>query len=77
MPTGGDPVVALRETVAALAEGPAGPDLPPLTGGMVGYLGYDLVRRFERLPATAVDDLPLPGPMRSRTSLPTVSAAGR
>ena len=27
-----------------------GADLPPLTGGMVGYLGYDLVRRFERLP---------------------------
>ena len=60
VPTGGDPVVALRETVAALAEGPAGPDLPPLTGGMVGYLGYDLVRRFERLPATADDDLALP-----------------
>ena len=27
---------------------------------MVGYLSYDLVRRFERLPATAADDLPLP-----------------
>ena len=27
---------------------------------MVGYLSYDLVRRFERLPATAVDDVPLP-----------------
>ncbi|MEV8507774.1 anthranilate synthase component I [Actinoplanes sp. NPDC051475] len=63
VPLGGDPVAALRETVAALAapgdEDPAG-DLPPLTGGMVGYLGYDLVRRFERLPATAVDDVPLP-----------------
>jgi anthranilate synthase component 1 len=61
VPLGGDPVTALRETVAALAapteirEG-----LPPLTGGMVGYLSYDLVRRFERLPATAVDDVPLP-----------------
>jgi anthranilate synthase component 1 len=60
VPLDGDPVVALRETVAALADGPAGGDLPPLTGGMVGYLGYDLVRRFERLPATATDDLPLP-----------------
>jgi anthranilate synthase component 1 len=61
VPLEGDPVTALRETVAALAapieiaEG-----LPPLTGGMVGYLSYDLVRRFERLPATAVDDVPLP-----------------
>ena len=68
VPLGGDPVAALRETVAALASpgdpGPAesgvGAGLPPLTGGMVGYLSYDLVRRFERLPATATDDLPLP-----------------
>jgi anthranilate synthase component I len=61
VPVDGDPVAALRETVAALAspqEQPSG--LPPLTGGMVGYLSYDLVRRFERLPATAVNDLPLP-----------------
>ena len=52
LPTEGDPVRVLRETVAALA-GPVGDPsdgLPPLTGGMVGYLGYDLVRRFERLP---------------------------
>jgi anthranilate synthase component 1 len=61
VPLGGDPVVALRETVAALTDEPVeGGDLPPLTGGMVGYLSYDLVRRFERLPATAADDLPLP-----------------
>jgi anthranilate synthase component I len=60
VPVGGDPVVALRETVAALADGPAGGDLPPLTGGMVGYLAYDLVRRFERLPSIAADDLGLP-----------------
>ena len=26
------------------------PGLPPLTGGLVGYLGYDAVRRLERLP---------------------------
>jgi anthranilate synthase component 1 len=60
VPVDGDPVAALRETVAALADGPVEGDLPPLTGGMVGYLSYDLVRRFERLPATAADDLPLP-----------------
>ena len=63
VPVDGDPVAALRETVAALAA-PGDPgtddDLPPLTGGMVGYLSYDLVRRFERLPATATDDVPLP-----------------
>jgi anthranilate synthase component 1 len=66
VPTGGDPVVALRETVAALASptgsaaGDVGAGLPPLTGGMVGYLSYDLVRRFEKLPVIAEDDLPLP-----------------
>jgi anthranilate synthase component I len=62
VPVDGDPVVALRETVAALAAPGDRPDadLPPLTGGMVGYLAYDLVRRFEKLPSTAVDDLPLP-----------------
>ncbi|MEU8614442.1 anthranilate synthase component I [Actinoplanes sp. NPDC048791] len=63
VPVDGDPVVALRETVAALAapeEPGTGDDLPPLTGGMVGYLSYDLVRRFERLPSTTTDDVPLP-----------------
>jgi len=63
VPVDGDPVVALRETVAALAaaEEPGDlDDLPPLTGGMVGYLSYDLIRRFERLPAIAADDVPLP-----------------
>ena len=34
--------------------------LPRFSGGLVGYLGYDIVRFFERLPATARDDLDLP-----------------
>ncbi len=34
--------------------------LPPLTGGVVGYLGYDIVRRFERLPELARDSLDIP-----------------
>jgi anthranilate synthase component 1 len=61
VPTTGDPMTVLRETVAALAgAGRPDPQLPPLTGGLVGYLGYDLVRRFERLPELATDDLHLP-----------------
>ncbi|MEO6712821.1 MAG: anthranilate synthase component I [Mycobacteriales bacterium] len=59
VPSGGDPLDALRETVSWLQTEPL-PDLPPLTGGMVGFLGYDVVRRLERLPETAVDDLQLP-----------------
>jgi anthranilate synthase component 1 len=31
--------------------------LPPLHGGLVGYLGYDVVREIERLPAAPPDDL--------------------
>jgi anthranilate synthase component 1 len=62
LPVGGDPVQVLRETVAALT-GPADAisgTLPPLTGGLVGYLGYDFVRRLERVPSRAEDDLGLP-----------------
>lgn len=61
VPTGGDPVTVLRETVAALfAPDTVSAELPPLTGGMVGYLSYDFVRRFERLPDLAEDDLRVP-----------------
>ena len=34
--------------------------LPPLTGGLVGYLAYDVVRRLERLPEHTTDDLGMP-----------------
>jgi len=34
--------------------------LPRFTGGAVGYMGYDLVRSFERLPERAPDTLGLP-----------------
>ncbi|MDP9268464.1 MAG: anthranilate synthase component I [Acidobacteriota bacterium] len=34
--------------------------LPPFTGGAVGYFAYDAVRRLEKLPARAQDDLHLP-----------------
>ncbi len=36
------------------------PDMPYFFGGLVGYMGYDLVRFFERLPSTAYDALHLP-----------------
>src|SRR5438105_9195650 len=34
--------------------------LPRFTGGLVGYLAYDIARCFERIPATAQDELGLP-----------------
>ncbi|WP_407564295.1 anthranilate synthase component I [Streptomyces sp. 184] len=67
LPTGGDPLAALRATVEALHtprdlhERSDGRDtLPPFTGGMVGYLGYDTVRRLERIGDSTADDLRLP-----------------
>lgn len=36
------------------------PDLPPFQGGLAGLLGYELARSLERIPAAAIDDLPLP-----------------
>ncbi|MFI5708027.1 anthranilate synthase component I [Kribbella sp. NPDC051620] len=59
LPQTGDPLKALRETLEILHT-PRLPDLPPLTGGMVGFLGYDAVRRLEKLPDTTTDDLGLP-----------------
>lgn len=59
VPTGGVPTDALRDTVAALAtDRIAG--LPPLTGGMVGAITYDAVRRWEWVPDAGRDDLHLP-----------------
>jgi anthranilate synthase component I len=33
------------------------PNLPPFTGGAVGYFGYDMVRTIEDIPKSGVDDL--------------------
>jgi anthranilate synthase component 1 len=54
-----DPLAAVR-TLARRLRSPRTPGLPPLTGGLVGYLGYDVVRRLERLPETSTDDLGMP-----------------
>jgi anthranilate synthase component 1 len=55
-----DPLDALRDALARLHTTTRDPSLPPFTGGMVGYLGYDTVRRMERLPDRTVDDLGVP-----------------
>ena len=35
------------------------PGLPRFCGGAVGYLGYDTIRWFEKLPSRTTDDVPL------------------
>ena len=59
LPEGGDPLEALAVTLERLHT-PLDPDLPPLSSGMVGYLGYDVVRRLENLPDANPDDLGIP-----------------
>jgi anthranilate synthase component 1 len=49
---GGDPLPLLREEVLG-AGAYVDPRLPPLVGGAVGYLGYEMVRQWEpRIPHT-------------------------
>ena len=59
LPTEGEPLAVLGAAWRAI-KGPRLPGLPPLTGGFVGYLGYDVVRAIERLPSKAVDELGIP-----------------
>jgi anthranilate synthase component I len=54
-----DPIAHLADRMRALP-GAAVPGLPRFTGGAVGYLGYDLVRSIERLPAPPADTLGVP-----------------
>jgi anthranilate synthase component 1 len=51
-----DPIAHLADRLRALPSVPL-PGLPRFTGGAVGYLGYDLVRSIERLPAGPADSL--------------------
>lgn len=59
VPREGSALEVLRDTVAMLRT-PALPDLPPLTGGLVGYLTYDAVRAWERVPDDNPDTLGIP-----------------
>ena len=61
--TGSHGVLAALESILAAFDSPDLPDLPPLHAGLVGYLGYDVVREVEHLPDTPPDDL---GPARRR-----------
>lgn len=53
------PMVELAELLQ-LHQAVALPGLPRFCGGAVGYLSYDAVRWFERLPESAKDELHLP-----------------
>lgn len=54
-----NPLEALKELLLRFKPVVA-EDLPPFNGGAVGYIAYDVVRCFERIPDTKPDDLNLP-----------------
>jgi len=59
IPCGSPPLAALRELIAdSRIELPEG--LPPMAAGVFGYLGYDMVRLMEELPAPNPDPIGIP-----------------
>ncbi|QDV22179.1 anthranilate synthase component I [Aureliella helgolandensis] len=54
-----DPLDSLWDTVAGKRIADL-PELPPLSGGAIGYAGYDVVRYVEHLPNAPEDDRGLP-----------------
>ncbi len=56
LPAGKDPLHLLAETLGN-QELVDVPGLPAFVGGAVGMMAYDLVRFFEKLPDTTIDDL--------------------
>ena len=53
-------ILAAVDALVAHYRSPVIDDLPPLHGGLVGHLGYDVVREVERLPRVPPDDRGVP-----------------
>ena len=58
-------MLAALDALVDLYRAPLFPDLPPLQGGVMGFLGYDVVREVERLPDVPHDDRRLPDAVMS------------
>jgi len=58
-------MLAALDAIVAAYRGPIMPDLPPLQGGVMGYLGYDIVREVEHLPDAPHDDRRMPDAIMS------------
>ncbi len=56
----GKGVLATVDAMLGAYRSPVLADLPPLHGGLVGYLGYDVVREVEHLPDVPRDESGLP-----------------
>ena len=58
-------ILAVLEHLLATYRAPVIPELPPLHGGLMGYLGYDVIREVERLPDVPPDDRHVPDAVMS------------
>lgn len=58
-------MLAALEALLKVYRGPQLPELPPLQGGVMGFLGYDVIREVERLPDVPFDDRGLPDAVMS------------
>jgi anthranilate synthase component 1 len=58
-------MLAALDALLAAYRAPIIAELPPLQSGVMGYLGYDVVREVERLPDVPTDDRRLPDAMMS------------
>ncbi len=68
VPTTGEPLDQVRALISeSLLDVPS--DIPPMAGGLVGYLGYDMVRQMEDLPNKNQDPLGLPDAVLLRPTL--------
>ena len=55
----GAPLDLIREALTELATEPVA-DMPSFHAGLVGFMGYDIVRQVEKLPSDTIDDLGIP-----------------
>ena len=58
-------MLAAMEALLDVYQAPLFPDLPPLQGGLMGYLGYDVIREVENLPDTPADAADMPDAVMS------------
>jgi anthranilate synthase component I len=78
-PDAAPPLAALRALIAesAIPADAAADDLPPMAAGLFGYLGYDMVREMERLPAPGPDPLGVPDAILVRPTVMVIFDAVR
>jgi anthranilate synthase component I len=76
VPCPGDPLDALR-TLLAESRIEMPPGLPPMSAGVFGYLGYDMVRRMERLAPAKPDPIGVPEAILIRPTVMVVFDGAR